>query len=122
MRYHPDPTRPLPHSIFAWCHVTLIILDACYLAGASLLPSARSYAEAALQSPHHRLRRLGCEQLGRLLLVTADEQQQRQLESTLVGALQVRVTDADTAHMFPAQEIPSMLIAAARVIWLASIT
>jgi hypothetical protein len=61
------------------------------LAGASLLPSARSYAEAALQSQQHRLRRLGCEQLGRLLLVTTDEQQQRQLESTLVAALQVRL-------------------------------
>lgn len=59
-------------------------------AGTSLLPSAARYAEAALQSPHQRLKRLGCHQIGRLLLATHDLQQQQQLQQLLVTALQVR--------------------------------
>jgi hypothetical protein len=72
------------HMQFMGCAAVCLLL-----AGASLLPSARSYAEAALHSPQHRLRRLGCEQLGRLMLAAADEQQQQQLESILMAALQV---------------------------------
>jgi hypothetical protein len=37
------------------------------LPGSELLPYAASYGPASLSSPHARLRRLGCEQLGRLL-------------------------------------------------------
>ncbi len=37
-----------------------------------MLPSAAAYAEAALNSPAHQIRRLACEQLGRLLSMTAE--------------------------------------------------
>eukprot|EP00879_Flechtneria_rotunda_P029188 GHRR01031468.1.p1 GENE.GHRR01031468.1~~GHRR01031468.1.p1 ORF type:complete len:508 (+),score=226.57 GHRR01031468.1:2668-4191(+) len=65
---------------------------ACWCAGTSLLPSATGHAEAALESPHRRLRRLGVQQLGRLLLLSQDQHQQHHVQSTLLRALQ----DADT--------------------------
>lgn len=67
--------------------------------GASLLPAAADLAQEALQSPEHRLRQLGCEQLGRLLLLHGGEAQQQvqaqqeQLEAQVLGAL----ADADVA-------------------------
>lgn len=58
--------------------------------GTDLLLGAQQYAEAALASPQHRLRLLGVQQLGRLLLLRADQQQEAmQLETSLIKALQV---------------------------------
>jgi hypothetical protein len=58
--------------------------------GTDLLLGAQQYAEAALASPQHRLRLLGVQQLGRLLLLKADQQQEAmQLETSLIKALQV---------------------------------
>lgn len=58
--------------------------------GTALLGNAAGYAEAALHSPHQRLRQLGCEQLGKSLLLTQDQQQQQHLQEVLVAAVQVR--------------------------------
>lgn len=69
--------------------------DACLwvsnIAGTALLPGAQQYAEAALASPHHRLRLLGVEQLGRLLLASVgDAAQCMVLQTALVNALKVQ--------------------------------
>eukprot|EP00775_Hariotina_reticulata_P013804 gene13804-13925_t len=71
------------------CHALSKVFSTPY--GASVLPTAAPYAEAALRSPEHRLRRLGCQQLGQLLQLTADQQQQQQLEDSLINTLK----DAD---------------------------
>lgn len=69
-----------------------IHLCTCFIpAGTRLLPAAEPYARAALSSPHQALRVLGATQLGRLLLLQADNQQQAMtLQTALLTALQVR--------------------------------
>jgi hypothetical protein len=64
----------------------------CCPAGSSLLPFAQAYAAAALSSPHQRLRLLGVNQLGRLLLLAGGEGRgAEQLQVLLVIALKVCV-------------------------------
>lgn len=59
-------------------------------AGTNILLGAQQYAEAALSSPQPRLRLLGVQQLGRLLLLKADQQPEAmQLETALINALKV---------------------------------
>lgn len=97
-------------------------------AGTALLPGAGGYAAAALASAHVQLRRLGAEQLGRLLLLTAsgphpDETRQHELQAMLVGALQVQTCGrplktfhaACTHECWPAvplARVPSLPVAA----------
>jgi hypothetical protein len=97
-------------------------------AGTALLPGAGGYAAAALASAHVQLRRLGAEQLGRLLLLTAsgphpDEARQHELQAMLVGALQVQTCGrplktfhaACTHECWPAvplARVPSLPVAA----------
>eukprot|EP00878_Enallax_costatus_P031823 GHUV01034874.1.p1 GENE.GHUV01034874.1~~GHUV01034874.1.p1 ORF type:complete len:217 (+),score=82.71 GHUV01034874.1:98-748(+) len=78
------------HQLDTICAALTKVLETQY--GTSLLPNAADYAEAALQSPQQRLRRLGCQQIGRLLVITHDQQLQQHLQQLLVNALQ----DSDT--------------------------